>query len=98
VTCALGSFPAADFEDGTRVDVVLRPSAIDLHSAGIGVDATVRRARLLGEESLIEVEVGGHDALLQVRIRGTWLPAEGTHVKASADPERALLFEKAADA
>ncbi|GGD12602.1 ATP-binding cassette domain-containing protein [Pyruvatibacter mobilis] len=98
VTCALGSFPAADFEDGTRVDVVLRPSAIDLHSAGIGVDATVRRARLLGEESLIEVEVGGHDALLQVRIRGTWLPAEGTHVKASADPERALLFEKATDA
>jgi iron(III) transport system ATP-binding protein len=98
VSCPLGTFPAPQFDDGVKVDVVLRPTAIDVHSAGIGVEAVVRRARLLGEESLIEVEVEGHDALIQVRIGGTWLPAEGTHVKANADPERALLFEKAADA
>ncbi|MGD1935253.1 MAG: ABC transporter ATP-binding protein [Candidatus Phaeomarinobacter sp.] len=98
ITCPLGTFPAGDLADGSRVDVVLRPTAVELGrggvgvGVGVGVPATVRRARLLGEESLIEIDVEGHDGLVHVRVKGTWLPAEGTSVRAAADPERALIF------
>ncbi|MEQ8745445.1 ABC transporter ATP-binding protein [Pyruvatibacter sp.] len=94
VTCALGTFPAPDHADGTAVTVVLRPTGIALGRGGIGVAATVRRARMLGEESLIEVEIGGHDILVQVRVRGAWLPEDGTQVRAAAAPERALIFTR----
>ncbi len=92
ITCPLGTFPAPNIADGTQVDIVLRPTAIELGSGGVGVAAVVRRARLLGEESLIEIEVDGHDGLVHVRVRGAWLPAEGTSVRAAAAPERALIF------
>ncbi len=92
ITCPLGTFPAGDLADGTQVDVVLRPTAVELGRGGVGVPATVRRARLLGEESLIEIDVEGHEGLVHVRVKGTWLPAEGTSVRAAADPERALIF------
>ena len=95
VSCALGTFAAAGFADGESVDVVLRPAAIEVRRAGIGVAATVRRARLLGEESLIEIEVQGIARLVHARVRGTWLPPEGTSVRASADPDRALVFQSA---
>lgn len=95
VTCPLGTFPSPDLPDGTKVDVALRPSTIELGRGGVGVAGTVRRARLLGEDSLIEIDVDGHDKLIQVRFHGSWLPTEGTHVRASADPERVLLFPKA---
>jgi len=92
ITCPLGTFPASDLADGTKVDVVLRPTAVELGRGGVGVPATVRRARLLGEESLIEIDVDGHDRLVHVRVKGTWLPTEGTSVRAAADPDRALIF------
>ena len=92
ITCPLGTFPSGNLADGTKVDVVLRPTAVELGRGGVGVPATVRRARLLGEESLIEIDVDGHDGLVHVRVKGTWLPAEGTSVRAAADPERALIF------
>lgn len=92
ITCPLGTFPAGDLADGTKVDVVLRPTAVELGRGGFGVPATVRRARLLGEESLIEIDVDGHEGLVHVRVKGTWLPTEGTSVRAAADPDRALIF------
>jgi len=96
VTCALGMFPAPHFAEGAAIDVVLRPTAIELSRGGIGVAGVVRRARMLGEESLIEITVAGYDRPVQVRVRGTWLPTEGTPVRAAADPDRVLFF--AADA
>jgi len=92
ITCALGTFPAEGLAEGQAVDVVLRPTAIELGRGGLGVSATVRRARMLGEESLIEVDIDGHEGPVHARIRGTWLPEEGTSVMAAADPDRALIF------
>ncbi len=92
VDSPFGTFPTAGFADGATVDIALRPTTIELSRAGIGVAATVRRARMLGEESLIEIEIPGHDALVHVRVRGTWLPPEGTPVQAAPDTDRALIF------
>lgn len=95
VTCPLGSFPAGDLAEGEKVSVAVRPQAIEVRESDAGVPGIVRRARLLGEESLIEIEVAAHETLVHVRMRGDWLPDEGEPVNVEADPARALIFPAA---
>ncbi len=84
-----GSFFAPGLKDGTEVEIVIRPQhlKIDFDRGGKGpaptpehgvpARGTVRRARYLGRESLVEFDMEFDGSRLQAVIPGVFLPEEG---------------------
>jgi iron(III) transport system ATP-binding protein len=73
----LGIFPAKGKVEGGQVDVMIRPRDIEIDPAamaGGGIAATVRRARLVGGDRLIDLALDDTDIPLRARLPGTVLP------------------------
>ena len=77
-------------------DVVLgiRPSDVTLGTAGVA--ATVTLCELLGEDMIVDLDVGGQ--LLRVKAPGRSRIAEGLRAHARFDPHRLHVFDKTSGA
>ncbi|HJO69224.1 MAG TPA: ABC transporter ATP-binding protein [Rhodospirillales bacterium] len=103
VATPLGSLAADGIPDGTRVQVLIRPEALQLDPAPDGVagdtELSVDWARLLGRTSLVRLRMRsratGAEVLLHARVYGTFLPATGTAVSVRLDRDRAFVFPAA---
>ena len=99
VETPFGPVAAPGLAEGARVDVLIRPEGLNIHSGGEGgegrVSGLVEAARLLGRTSLIHLSVAdgfGGDLHLHARMPGQVLPAEQSHVTISLDPSQAFVF------
>ena len=100
VATPLGTLAADGLADGTRVEVLIRPEALQLEpAAGGAAGETLLRvdwARLLGRTSLVRLRMRsratGAEVLLHARVYGTFLPAAGTAVSVRLDRDRAFVF------
>ena len=100
VATPLGTLAADGLADGTRVEILIRPEALQLEpAAGGAAGETLLRvdwARLLGRTSLVRLRMRsratGAEVLLHARVYGTFLPAAGTAVSVRLDRDRAFVF------
>ncbi|MEL6954282.1 MAG: ABC transporter ATP-binding protein [Pseudomonadota bacterium] len=101
----LGPFAAPDLSDGQVGEVVFRPQhvAVDFDRdggprpsplAGTPVPATVRRARFIGQQSLIEFALDGAVTPVLASLPGVFLPRPGTRFWLSLRRDRAFVFAK----
>ena len=96
VETPLGCFRADGFADGARVDVLVRPEAIELGAnGGDSRPARVITARMLGQSSLVHLGLQGGDGgeiHLHARIAARGRPSERTLVGVRLDRARVLVF------
>lgn len=102
-----GEFLAPGVPDGTAVEIVIRPQhvKIDFDRAGRGPNptpgdgtaarASVRRARFLGRESLVEFAVLDGGAVLKATVPGVFLPKPGTVMWLMIRRDRCFVFPAA---
>ena len=89
-----------DFEDGTAVEVLIRPEALRLQplAEGSGAEkgaARVMAARMLGRSSLVHLSINGADDPdhhLHARIPGRYLPAEDQLLAIHLDHSQTFVF------
>ncbi len=88
-----GRLPAAEHADGTAVQVLIRPEAIDLKAAadGDGVEVNVTAARALGRSSVVLFTLPDGEQM-QARIEGVFLPDAGSRVRATLKREQSHIF------
>jgi len=92
VETPLGKVGTNGFADGTEVEVLMRPEALEL-AASEGTAATVESARFLGRTSLIDVTIGGGEAIpVRIRVAGRQLPAKGAQVFVRQSGDQAFIF------
>lgn len=103
-----GEFLAPGVEDGSEVEIVIRPQhlKIDFDRAGKGPSPTrengtaalahVRRARYLGRESLIEFATAEGEIPLNATVPGIFLPPEGTPMWLMLRRDKVFVFCKEA--
>ena len=96
VATPLGKICATGFPDGTRVDVMVRPEALELGEAdGAGQAARVLAARMLGQSSLVHLSLPSDDSgeiHLHARISARARPAENELVGVRLDPDQVFVF------
>lgn len=99
VETALGRFQAKDLEEGSTVELLFRPEAIQPGPMpGVAMDsaavarATVLSARLLGRASLLRLQVEGLDTEIRARVPRVHLPEAGTEVLLKLDRSLVYLF------
>ena len=100
-----GEFLAPGHEDGTQIDIVIRPQhlKVDFDRAGTGpsptpsmgqaAKATVQRARFLGHYSLVDFALEG-GLVLTASIPSVFLPAAGTPFWLLAPRKNCYVFPK----
>ncbi len=92
----LGKFNATDkMDEGDPASIIIRYEALHIESdSGVGADAVVMEARLLGRASLIHLSVSTDtdDLHLHARIPGLNSFGEGTRVRISVDAEQTFVF------
>ncbi len=99
-----GHFLAPGVPDGTWVDICIRPQhvKIDFDRAGRGPNptpmegtparGTVRRARFMGSESLVEFRMDHDDTILRAQIPSVFLPKPGTPLWIMIRRDRCFVF------
>ncbi len=99
-----GLFFTPALHDKTDVEIVIRPQhlKIDFDRNGKGPNATstdgvparglVKRARFLGNESLVELQMDYDDSVLTASIPGVFLPKDGTPLWLSMRRDRCFVF------
>lgn len=99
-----GDFLAPGFEDGTPVEIVFRPQHVRIDfdrdgrgplptpSDGVAARAIVRRARFLGNESLVEFVLDHDGAVLTATLPNVFLPAAGTALWLTVPRNRCFIF------
>jgi len=99
VATPFGPIPVARLPEGTGVDVLIRPEALQVKAIGPGTrsrhPAIVMAARLLGEVSIVHLQVESGDWAARhfhCRMTGTFLPPENSVVDVSLDPSRTFVF------
>jgi iron(III) transport system ATP-binding protein len=102
VDTPLGCVHPTDLEDGTPVDVLIRPEMLSLSESrpagGTATEARVQAARLLGRTSLVHMTVEDPrqgPVHLHARVAGVWLPVEHSRVWIALDGGRAFVFPTA---
>lgn len=102
-----GQFLAPGFQDGTKVDIVIRPQhlKIDFDRGGRGPNPTpsegtpargvVRRARFMGAESLVEFVMDYDGSVLKAQIPSVFLPKPGTPLWIMIRRDRCFVFPRA---
>lgn len=100
-----GAFLVPGFADGTDVDIVFRPQHVSLDfdrngrgpaptpEHGTPAHGTVRRARFMGRESLVEFTVAG-GALVKATVPAVFLPKPGTELWLSIRRDRCFVFPR----
>ena len=110
VDTPFGNFLAPGFADGTEVEIVFRPQhiGIDFDRAGTGpaptvangtaARGTVRRARFIGSESLVEFAMDyAPSAVLTAKVPNVFLPREGTPFWLTIRRDRCFIFAAKAE-
>ncbi len=104
VDTPFGQFFAPGMENGTKVEIVIRPQhlRIDFDRHGKGPNPTpqegvparglVERARFLGSESLVELRMEYDDSILKATVPGVFLPAPQTPLWLSMRRDRCFVF------
>ena len=99
-----GQFFTPNLVDGADVEIIVRPQHLkidfDRHGKGPlptpqdGVPARglVKRARFMGNESLVELEMDYDKSVLSATIPGVFLPKEGTPLWLSLRRDRCFVF------
>ncbi|MBL8560769.1 MAG: ABC transporter ATP-binding protein [Gemmobacter sp.] len=99
-----GAFLTPGHADGAAVEIVIRPQhlKIDFDRAGRGPNptpqdgtparGTVRRARFLGRESLVEFSMDYEGATLTAAVPGVFLPKAGTVLWLMIRRDRCFVF------
>lgn len=99
-----GDFLAPGFDDGTPVEIVFRPQHVRIDfdrdgrgplptpSDGVAARAIVRRARFLGNESLVEFVLDHDGAVLTATVPNVFLPAAGTALWLTVPRKRCFVF------
>jgi iron(III) transport system ATP-binding protein len=100
VTTPVLDLPADGLDDGTRVEVVVRPESVRLTPASGDADgtiATVTDVRTVGRASLVRLCMagsGGREWHLEARLLGRDLPGVGSRVAVSVAEGQALVFAR----
>lgn len=100
VRTAFGVVPAPGYAEGTPVDVLIRPEAVNVRPVGDPGQherTHVMMSRLLGRSSLLHLcvhtsdgqEIHGHS-----RMPGVFLPAESQPVILELDPSQVFLYSR----
>ena len=96
VDTPVGKVDTNGIADGTEVEVLLRPEALEFDESqtnGDAIAAIVDNARFLGRTSLIDLTVGDRDPVpVRIRVAGRQLPAKGTHVIVRRSGDEAFIF------
>lgn len=99
-----GGFLAPGVPDGTDVDIVFRPQhlRIDFDRAGKGplptqtegtpARATVKRARFMGHESLVEFQMDHDGSVLKATVPNVFLPETGRVMWLTVRRDRCFVF------
>ncbi|MEM7242232.1 MAG: ABC transporter ATP-binding protein [Pseudomonadota bacterium] len=101
-----GQFLTPGIDTGQEVDIVIRPQhlKIDFDRGGRGPNPTpeegtpargvVKRARFMGENSLVEFQMDYQDITLKAVVPGVFMPTHGTVLWLSVRRDRCLIFAK----
>jgi iron(III) transport system ATP-binding protein len=101
-----GLFMTPGVNNGLKVEIIIRPQhlKIDFHrngkgpaptaEHGIAASGKVHRARFLGKESLIELQMEFDNSILKATVPGVFLPPEGTKLWVSVRRDRCFVFVK----
>ncbi len=104
IDTAFGRFATPDLADGADVEVIIRPQhmRIDFDRGGVGprpthedgraVRAEVRKARYMGNSSLVEFRTEGDDVPIKASVPAVFLPEAGTKMWVSFRREKCHLF------
>jgi len=104
VNTPFGEFLAPGHENGTRLEIVIRPQhlRVDFDRAGAGPDPTpqdgvpargvVHRARFMGRESLVEFRMDHDGSILSATVPSVFLPKPGTAMWLMIRRERCFVF------
>ena len=102
VATPFGPISATRLKDGSAVDVLIRPEALQVREIKAGTrpshPAIAVASRLLGEVSVVhlEIETGSwSDRHFHSRMPGSSLPPENTVVDVALDPSRTFVFPRA---
>jgi iron(III) transport system ATP-binding protein len=87
----LGRFAAPKLADGTTVQVLIRPEAVEIVSGG-GIGARVVRWRLIGASGLAELDAGGVELTARTAAQPPLLAEQTVQIR--VNPERVLVFAK----
>lgn len=103
-TTPFGEFLTPGYEDGTNLDIVIRPQhlKIDFDRAGRGPNPTLEegtpargvvvRSRFMGQNSLVEFAMDYEDVCLKVTVPGVFLPKPDTPLWLSVRRDRCFVF------
>lgn len=110
VATPLGDLDAGSLNEGTPVEVLVRPEALRLQpsepEANGAAAAKVLTSRLLGRTSMVHLSVpvgvngqtAAEDLHLHARIPGRFLPPEATRLAINLDRSQAFVFPRDAEA
>jgi len=104
VDTPFGAFLAPGHDDGTPVEIVIRPQHLKLdfdrqgkgplptETDGVPARGCIKRARFMGNETLVEMEMDHDGTLLHATIPAVFLPPEGTPMWLSLRRDRCFVF------
>ncbi len=99
VRCGNLAVPAADFSDGERVEIAIRPEAFlkEAKDSTLAIEGYVRRVRSLGAHSQLTLAVDGIDELLTARPAAKIDAAQGSPCRLYLNMEHVHIFAKEDD-
>lgn len=94
IDTVFGVYDADEFEDGTKVQIVVRHEGLHLSPKSEGAKAFVVETHLLGKNSLVHlsVPIGSSELHLHARIPGLSWFETGKNVFVEIDPEQMFVF------
>nr|WP_196774358.1 ABC transporter ATP-binding protein [Rhodovulum sp. MB263] len=99
-----GKFLAPGMEDGSEVDIIIRPQHLRIDfdrngrgpnptpGDGVAARARVQRARFMGAESLVEFRMEHDGSVLKATVPAVFLPAPGTPMWLTMRRDRCFVF------
>ena len=104
VDTPFGAFLAPGHADGTRVEIVIRPQHLKLdfdrqgkgplptETDGVPARGCIRRARFMGNETLVEMVMDHDETVLHATIPAVFLPPKDTPMWLSLRRDRCFVF------
>ena len=93
VETLVGPVDAGGIEDGTAVDVLIRPSGIRRVREQVQM-AMVLSSRFLGDYSSVALAIEGSDQSLNARWSDAVIPEKGSVISIAADPAQVFVFRR----
>ena len=91
VPSLFGGLDAGGAEEGTRVDVLIRPEALRLDGDG-GIPAMVASVRSQGHTSIVTLRMDIDGSVLRAHVWGLDAPAEGERVSLTLEKRQTFVF------